>query len=486
MKIAYKFCILMSILGMGVISCHDDDNVAVTGIRLSQIGHVGLVIDHKLMLTATVEPANATQKGVKWSSSDPRIAIVTDGVVYGVLPGTATISATTVDGDKEASLTVTITIPVESIMITDRDMELAVGEKVVPAFDFAPFNPFNIAVTWTSSNPDVLAVNPTTGELTGMADGTSTITVTSLENSSVTDNCLVKVTWIAVENIALSQKETELPVSEKATLKFVTTPPKADQRVKWSTSDPSIISIDPVTGEMTALAAGIVIITVTSVDNVHYDECIVTVQYPNLLKNPSFEEPLTNVTTLQDWTSIPEAWFTEYYKDDIQGPHLSYASNSTNRQGGLAAPDFFITGNGSFFASALKGIYGVRNTPGNTSGTFQIVEVTPGVKYRYGASVGFRRNSNTLGQAFRDFETIKILSPDGFTTYSEVIIPGNPNLSLPTISGNPTQVLPDVTGEFTVPEGVTEVRFQLDFRTFAGRERPLTIFDNCQFRMITD
>lgn len=61
-------------------------------------------------LVATVAPANATVKTVTWSSSDSTVASVdTNGKVTGEAAGSATITVTTVDGNKTDSCTVTVT-----------------------------------------------------------------------------------------------------------------------------------------------------------------------------------------------------------------------------------------------------------------------------------------------------------------------------------------------------------------------------------------
>ena len=59
-------------------------------------------------LTATVAPAEASNKAVTWNSSDEAVATVADGTVTGVAEGTATITVTTSDGNHTATCTVTV------------------------------------------------------------------------------------------------------------------------------------------------------------------------------------------------------------------------------------------------------------------------------------------------------------------------------------------------------------------------------------------
>lgn len=60
-------------------------------------------------LTATVLPANATNKAVTWESSDQTVATVDgDGKVTCVDGGTATITVKTVDGNKTATCLLTV------------------------------------------------------------------------------------------------------------------------------------------------------------------------------------------------------------------------------------------------------------------------------------------------------------------------------------------------------------------------------------------
>ena len=82
--------------------------IPVTGVSLDQ-NALTLTEGDTVQLTATVEPANATNKGVTWKSSDDEIAKVDNGVVTAVAPGAATITVTTEDGSKTATCAVTVT-----------------------------------------------------------------------------------------------------------------------------------------------------------------------------------------------------------------------------------------------------------------------------------------------------------------------------------------------------------------------------------------
>ena len=84
-------------------------NIVVTSVSLSPTT-VSLTAGSTTTLAATVSPSNATNKMVSWSSSNPAAATVNSaGLVTGVAVGTATITVTTVDGNKTATCSVNVT-----------------------------------------------------------------------------------------------------------------------------------------------------------------------------------------------------------------------------------------------------------------------------------------------------------------------------------------------------------------------------------------
>ena len=76
--------------------------VHVSGVTLDKTTAT-ITEGDKLTLTATVLPTNAANKNVTWTSSDPTVATVENGVVTAIGGGTTTITVTTEDGGKTAT-----------------------------------------------------------------------------------------------------------------------------------------------------------------------------------------------------------------------------------------------------------------------------------------------------------------------------------------------------------------------------------------------
>ena len=81
----------------------------VTSVTLDKAS-VSLKAGQAVTLTATVQPDDATDKTVIWSTSDASIATVESGVVTAVKAGTVTITATS--GDISANCEVTVEPPI--------------------------------------------------------------------------------------------------------------------------------------------------------------------------------------------------------------------------------------------------------------------------------------------------------------------------------------------------------------------------------------
>ena len=83
-------------------------SVPATGVSLDKTA-LSIAVGNSVTLTATVTPVTATNPSVSWTSSDETVATVENGVVTAKKVGTATITATTIDGGYTATCTVTVT-----------------------------------------------------------------------------------------------------------------------------------------------------------------------------------------------------------------------------------------------------------------------------------------------------------------------------------------------------------------------------------------
>jgi uncharacterized protein YjdB len=258
--------------------------INVTGVSMSH-SKVTLLRDNakysSIQLSAAIKPANATYKGLTWSSSNSKIASVSQsGKVTAVGNGTATITATTLDGSYRATcvVTVTTTVHVTKVSINKTSTNLNLGATETLKATLVPSNATNKGLTWSSSNPKVATVS-STGIVTAKGVGTATITVTTVDGSRKA-TCIVKVNKpvIKVKGIKLNKTKTSLYVKAKETIKATITPSNATNKgVIWTSSNSKVATVSTV-GVVTAKGKGTATITAKSKDGSYRAYCKVTVK----------------------------------------------------------------------------------------------------------------------------------------------------------------------------------------------------------------
>lgn len=130
-------------------------------------------------LVAAAQPDGASLPDLVWTSSDPSVASVDEnGLVKALSVGTATISVT----DSESKFSAEVEIDtVQVIDFGDGGTTIKVGEKLIytPTIqeDYVDYH-----YRWSSSDPSVVTVEPNKGELTGIKEGTATITMTLVDD----------------------------------------------------------------------------------------------------------------------------------------------------------------------------------------------------------------------------------------------------------------------------------------------------------------
>lgn len=232
-----------------------------------------------LKLKATVKPEDAAYKSVKWSSSDEKIATVSDkGVVQALAPGKVTITARTLDQGKKATCKVTVErVPLKDVSLKSK-ASVYKGKTITLKPVFKPKNASNKKVTWSSDNKKVATVDKN-GVVKGKKPGKANITVKTKEGG-MTATCKVTVKKpIRVSSVSLNSKSKTLNVGGKFKLKVTIKPKNATEKgVNWKSSDPKVATVDK-KGNVTAKKAGKTTITATSKDNSKKKaKCTVTVK----------------------------------------------------------------------------------------------------------------------------------------------------------------------------------------------------------------
>jgi uncharacterized protein YjdB len=226
-------------------------------------------------LTAITKDANnntLTGRIVTWSTSSTAIATVsTAGVVTGVAPGTATITATS-EGKTGTATIFVLQVPVGSVTVTPSPASVVGTQTVQLTATVKDQNGVVVtdrAVSWSTNNSSIATVSPTgltavvTGNNTGNNPLNATITATS-ETKSV--GTTVTVTANPVATVTVTPAPASVKKGNKITL--TATPRDANnsvltgRTVAWSSSNTSVATV-AANGEVTGVNTGSAVITAT-------------------------------------------------------------------------------------------------------------------------------------------------------------------------------------------------------------------------------
>ena len=166
--------------------------IDATGLTLN-LEEAEIIEGNTLQLSATVTPDNATNKTIKWASSDSDIATIdSNGLVTAVKPGTATITATTSTGlTAKCEITViAATIDATGLTLNIEEAEMIEGNTLHLIATVAPDNALDKTIKWVSSDISVATVD-VNGFVSAIKVGKATITATCGE---LTATCEVTVT----------------------------------------------------------------------------------------------------------------------------------------------------------------------------------------------------------------------------------------------------------------------------------------------------
>lgn len=167
-------------------------HVAVAKVELNKTEQ-SLYEGEEVVLTATVQPEDATDKTISWSSSNASIVTVEDGKIKALKEGKATITAKA-DG-KETYCTVSV---LPRISLNTAELELTIDDTETMNATLAPSDAGK-KVTWSSSDSKVAKVED--GKITALAVGSATISA-SLDGYKA--ECVVTVKGLDYQAVSIT------------------------------------------------------------------------------------------------------------------------------------------------------------------------------------------------------------------------------------------------------------------------------------------
>lgn len=265
--------------------------ITVAAIPVSSVAvsptSASLYAGNTQQLSATISPANATNKNVTWSSSNNAIATVnSSGLVTAVAAGTATITATTQDGNKTASATITVNPNTNFTVYFYKPSNWGTGIKIY---------------YWSALPTGILANATWPGvNMTDAGNGWYSYTFTNVTSTNLIFNdgtnqtadlsrdkngWYMTGTWydsnpgtgVAVTSVSLSPTTASLNVGGTQQLTPTVLPSNATNKsVTYSSNNTAVATVNA-SGLITAVANGTATITVATVDGNKTSTCLVSV-----------------------------------------------------------------------------------------------------------------------------------------------------------------------------------------------------------------
>ncbi len=254
--------------GLVVIQCQSDDGgynavciitviEEVTEIKITPEQYK-LGLGKTFQLKAEITNSTATAKDIEWFSSDESVCTVDqNGKIKGISLGYATITAMALDGsDVEATCEVRVVTEVTGMTMNYTSITLIQGNTFQLEAAIRPADATYKTPSWKSDNAEIAMVDDD-GVVTAISPGTAWITAEARDSSGKYCKCYVTVIApIPATGVTTMVDEVVMAPGERKTVIAKATPTNTTDSMMWTSSDESIVRVNPVTGEMTAIAPG--------------------------------------------------------------------------------------------------------------------------------------------------------------------------------------------------------------------------------------
>ena len=299
----------------------DSDTIFVT---VEPGAPVSISGDNEICIGETTMLDSDGQLGT-WISSDVNIATVTNtGEVTGVSSGQVTFTFTSNETLCKSDPTPPLTVYPAPIITLD-DSSLCIGETTV-ANSTAFFG------NWSSSDPTVASINPSTGAITAIADGSVTFTFLdpftncSTESGILVVNQTPEVNFTGPDSICEDETTNVEPASGGT----------------WTSVDPSIATIDNF-GNITGLSAGTVQLVFTETTT----GCSSDTLEVTIIGATPVTDPAESELCIGDMTTVTPTSGGTWVSSDPEVASIDLNGNITALSGGSAFFTFTSTSGGA-------------------------------------------------------------------------------------------------------------------------------------------
>lgn len=250
--------------GAQVAHCKVTVRELVTSIEITGKGHT-LNYGKKTTLIANVETITATNRSVRWSTSNKKKLTVTQkGVVKGVGYGTAYVYAKAKDGSGVvAKYQIRVIRPVKKVTISPSRVTIYEGRSKQLKGKVTPKNASIKKLEWTSSDPSVATVDQT-GEIVAVSEGRCNIYATSTDGNDKMGMCKVIVKKrVEATSIKLNSSKLTMMRGQRTTIEARMLPRTSTDSYRWYSTDKSVATVNS-KGVVTARGQGTCEIVVVS------------------------------------------------------------------------------------------------------------------------------------------------------------------------------------------------------------------------------
>jgi len=256
-------------------------NVAANALTVTAASPDGGTLSYQWYSSATNKTTDGTPVGANSTSYTPSTATIGTTFYYVVV----TNVNNSVNGIKTATATsnaTAVTVSTPQIAVTDvtlnkTSLSLSIGDSEQLTATVDPYNASNKTVAWRSDNETVATVS-NNGTVNAVANGIAIITVAT-QDGGKTANCVVLVmsSDIYVMDVRLNKTILSLTVGDSEQLTATVAPDNVSNKtVTWSSSREAVASVSN-DGTITAVAAGVAIITVATQEGGKTANCVVMV-----------------------------------------------------------------------------------------------------------------------------------------------------------------------------------------------------------------